>query len=67
MSGVETTKQRPAQNVNQHTVTTNRPQALRDESLWAAAEALRVSNSHEIFKFLPKLAQKSIVSGIHPD
>lgn len=42
MSGVrvETTKQRPAQKVNQHTVTTNRPQALRDESPWAAAKIL---------------------------
>lgn len=49
MSGVrvETTKQRPAQNVNQHTVTTNRPQALRDESLWAAAETPWNSNSDQ--------------------
>lgn len=36
--GVETTKQRPAQNVNEHTVTTDRPQALRDESPRAAVE-----------------------------
>lgn len=77
MSGVrvKTTKQRPAQNVNQHTVTTNRPQPLRDESPWAAAETLCISNSdknagkfsrhYSNSGFLPKLAQKSIV--IHPD
>lgn len=52
--GVETTKQRPAQNVNEHTVTTDRPQALRDESPWNPANLRLRPERWKVFKPLFK-------------